>query len=303
MCLDNEEELTQENMEKYFWSLMDERTELCHEAQKIRAERLSKTKAEVAPILWCDGALARLNEDDTLNKLIHGGYCTSSLGYAALYECVKVITGESHTQPNGKEFGLKVMQYLNDKCNKWKAEEDIDYSVYGTPIESTTYKFAQHLKDRFGIIDGITDRDFVTNSYHIFVGEDIDAFSKLSEESEFQKLSPGGAISYCETSNLQNNIPAVLQVIKFIYDNIMYAELNTKSDYCQVCGYDGEIVIKTDEYGMHYFECPNCGNTNEDKMNIARRVCGYISTNGFNQGRLDDIANRVVHIDDKEADL
>lgn len=282
-----------------FWKLMDERTELCHEAQKIRAKRLSKTKAEVAPILWCDGALARLDPDETLEKLIHGGYCTSSLGYAGLYECVKYMTGESHTQPNGKKFGIKVMQFLNDQCSKWKADEDIDYSLYGAPIEATTYKFSKCLKKRFGVIEDITDRDFVTNSYHVFVGEEIDAFDKLAKEAEFQVLSPGGAISYIETSDMQNNIQAVLEVIKFIYDNIMYAELNCKSDYCQVCGYDGEIVIKTDDNGKHYFECPHCGNTNEDKMNIARRVCGYISTNGFNQGRLDDIANRVTHLDDK----
>ena len=257
-----------------FWQLMDERTELCHTAQKIRAERLSNTKAEVAPILWCDGALARLNPDETLDKLIHGGYCTSSLGYAGLYECVKVMTGESHTQPNGKKFGLEVMQYLNDQCAKWKAEEDIDYSLYGSPIESTTYKFAQALQKRFGVIEGITDRDFVTNSYHIPVFEEINAFEKLAKESEFQKLSPGGAISYVETPNLQDNIPAVEEVMKFIYNNIMYAELNTKSDYCQVCGYDGEILIETDDDGMHYLKCPKCGNTDEDKMNVTRRVCG-----------------------------
>lgn len=264
----------QEEKEKIFWHLLEERTELCHKAQRIRAERLSKTKAEVAPILWCDGALARLNPEETLEPLIHNGYCTSSLGYAGLYECVKSITGESHTHPRGKEFGLKVMQFLNDQCAKWKAEEDIDYSVYGTPIESTTYKFAQNLQRRFGEIEGITDRDYITNSYHVPVFEEIDAFSKLEKESEFQKLSPGGAISYIETPNLQNNIEAVEEVMKFIYNHIMYAELNTKSDYCQACGYDGEILIKENEEGKHYFECPNCGNTNEDKMNIARRVCG-----------------------------
>jgi ribonucleoside-triphosphate reductase len=287
--------------EDIFWELMDERTELCHTVQKIRAERLSNTKAEVAPILWCDGALARLKPEDTLDPLIHNGYCTSSLGYAGLYECVKVMTGESHTQPNGKKFGLRVMQFLNDQCNKWKEEENIDYSVYGSPIESTTYKFAQCLQDRFGRIKGITDREYVTNSYHIPVFEEINAFDKLAKESEFQKLSPGGAISYIETPNLQDNILAVEQVIEFIYDNIMYAELNTKSDYCQICGYDGEIVIKEDVDGKHYFECPQCGNKDEDRMNIARRVCGYISTNGFNEGRLQDIANRVLHLDDKEV--
>lgn len=257
-----------------FWKLLDERTELCHKVQRIRAERLSKTKAEVAPVLWCDGALARLDPEETLEPLIHNGYCTSSLGYAGLYECVKVMTGESHTQENGKKFGLEVMQFLNDQCAKWKEAEDIDYSLYGSPIESTTYKFAQCLQKRFGNVEGITDRDYITNSYHIPVFEEIDAFSKLAKEAEFQKLSPGGAISYVETPNLQDNIPAVEAVMKFIYDNIMYAELNCKSDYCQVCGYDGEIVIKEDDQHKHYFECPHCGNTNEDTMNIARRVCG-----------------------------
>lgn len=290
----------QKEKEEFFWPILEERVELCHKVQKIRAERLSNTKAEVAPILWCDGALARLQPEEYLYPLIHNGYCTSSLGYAGLYECVKVITGESHTQPKGKEFGLRVMQFLNDKCSQWKAEENIDYSVYGTPIESTTYKFAQKLQDRFGIVEGITDRDYITNSYHIPVFEEINAFEKLAKESEFQKLSPGGAISYIETTNLQDNIPAVEEVMKFIYNNIMYAELNTKSDYCQICGYDGEIIIKEDDNNKHYFECPNCGNTNEEKMNIARRVCGYISTNGFNEGRLEEIAERVVHLDDKE---
>ena len=286
--------------EELFWKLMEERTELCHKAQRIRAERLSRTKAEVAPILWCDGALARLNPEDTLEPLIHNGYCTSSLGYAGLYECVKVMTGESHTQPVGKEFGLRVMQYLNDQCAKWKEAENIDYSLYGTPIESTTYKFAQSLQKRFGIVEGITDRNYITNSYHVPVFEEINAFDKLAKEAEFQKLSPGGAISYVETPNLQDNIPAVEEVMKFIYNNIMYAELNCKSDYCQVCGYDGEIVIKVNDEGKHYLQCPQCGNVDESKMNVARRVCGYISTNGFNEGRLDEIANRVIHLDDKE---
>lgn len=286
--------------EELFWKLMDERTELCHKAQRIRAERLSRTKAEVAPILWCDGALARLNPEDTLEPLIHNGYCTSSLGYAGLYECVKVMTDESHTQPSGKEFGLKVMQYLNDQCTKWREAENIDYSLYGTPIESTTYKFAQSLQKRFGLVEGITDRNYITNSYHVPVFEEINAFDKLAKEAEFQRLSPGGAISYVETPNLQDNIPAVEEVMKFIYDNIMYAELNCKSDYCQVCGYDGEIVIKVNDEGKHYLQCPQCGNTDESKMNVARRVCGYISTNGFNEGRLDEIANRVIHLDDKE---
>lgn len=257
-----------------FWELLDERTELCHEVQRIRAERLSKTKAEVAPILWCDGALARLNPEEMLEPLIHNGYCTSSLGYAGLFECVKVMTGESHTQEKGKIFGLEVMQFLNNQCAKWKETENIDYSLYGSPIESTTYKFAQCLQKRFGKIKGITDREYITNSYHIPVFEEITAFDKLEKEAEFQKLSPGGAISYIETCNLQNNIPAVETVMQFIYEHIMYAELNTKSDYCQVCGYDGEIEIKMNDDGKHYFECPNCGNTDEDKMNIARRVCG-----------------------------
>lgn len=293
----------QEAMECWFWPILNEYTELCHKAQRIRAERLSGTKAEVAPILWCDGALARLNPEDTLYNLIHNGYCTSSLGYAGLYECVKVITGESHTSQKGKEFGLRVMQYLNDKCAKWKEEENIDYSLYGTPIESTTYKFAQSLQKKYGVVPGITDRDYITNSYHVPVFEEINAFDKLAKEAEFQVLSPGGAISYIETPNLQNNIPAILAVMNFIYEHIMYAELNTKSDYCQVCGYDGEILIKEENPHKHYFECPNCGNTNEEKMNIARRVCGYIGTNGYNEGRLQDIANRICHLDDKEFNV
>ena len=301
MCIDNGEEPTQENMEKYFWPLMDERTELCHTAQRIRAERLSNTKAEVAPILWCDGALARLNPDETLDKLIHGGYCTSSLGYAGLYEAVKTITSKSHTEPGGYSFGIAVMQFLNDQCAKWKAAEDIDYSVYGTPIESTTYTFAKGLRKRFGVVEGITDRDHVTNSYHVPVFEKIDAFDKLAIEADFQKLSPGGAISYVETCNLQDNIPAVEEVMKFIYYHIMYAELNTKSDYCQVCGYDGEIELKYDGE-KHYYECPNCGNKDTSKMNIARRVCGYISTTVPNEGRLDEFANRYVHLDDHDIE-
>lgn len=295
------QDYNQKKLEEKFWPVLDKYTELCHKAQRIRAERLSNTKAEVAPILWCDGALARLNPEDTLYDLIHNGYCTSSLGYAGLYECVKVITGESHTSPRGKEFGLRVMQFLNDKCAEWKVDENIDYSLYGTPIESTTYKFAQGLQKKFGVVPGITDRDYITNSYHVPVFEEINAFDKLAKEAEFQVLSPGGAISYIETPNLQNNIPAVLGVMNFIYDHIMYAELNTKSDYCQECGYDGEILIKEENPHSHYFECPNCGNRDEGKMNIARRVCGYISTNGFNEGRLQDIANRICHLDDKEV--
>ena len=281
-----------------FWELMEERTELCHKVQKIRADRLCKTKAEVAPILWCDGAFARLSSDDYLEPLIHGGFCTSSLGFCALYECVKYMTGCSHTQQIGYDFGIQVMEFLNKKTEQWKQEENIDYSLYGSPIESGTYKFASCLQKRFGEIEGITDRDYVTNSYHVPVFEKIDIFSKFIIESEFQKLSPGGAISYGETSNLQNNIPAVLEVIKFIYNHIMYAELNTKSDYCQKCGYNGEIVIKEQDKHHHYFECPNCGNMDEDSMNIARRVCGYISTNGMNEGRMQDVFNRFVHIDD-----
>lgn len=289
-----------------FWSLLDERLELCHKVQRIRAERLSKTKAEVAPILWCDGSLARLQPEDTLDRLIHGGYATSSLGYAGLYEAVKILTGHSHTDNGiGHDVGIQIMKRLNDKCNEWKAAEDIDYSVYGTPIESTTWTFMKGIHKRFGYgyYPGITDREYITNSYHVPVFEKINPFSKLAIESEFQKLSPGGAISYIETSNLQGNIPAVLEVIKFIYDNIMYAELNTKSDYCQVCGYDGEVLLKYDEKNhKHYYECPNCGNKDTSKMNIARRVCGYISTTVPNEGRLDEIAHRYVHLDDHRVD-
>lgn len=250
---------------------MEERTELCHTALKCRHERLSHATSDVAPILWQDGALARLEKGESIHKLLHGGFSTISLGFAGLYECVKYMTGHSHTDNGeGFEFGIKVMQFLNDKCNQWKAEEDIDYSVYGSPIESTTYKFAKCLKKRFGEIEDVTNHDYITNSYHVNVREHIDAFTKLSLESKFQRLSPGGAISYVETSNLQDNIPAVLTVIKFIYDNIMYAELNTKSDYCQVCGYDGEILI---DDNMEWY-CPNCGNRDQNKMNVARRTCG-----------------------------
>lgn len=283
------------NIEK-FWALMEYYTELCHQAQKIRAKRLCSTKAEVAPILWCDGALARLDPKDTLEQLITSGYCSSSLGYAGLYECTKRMIGESHTSANGEKFALEIMNYLNAQCNKWKAAENIAYSVYGTPIESTTYKFAKSLRN-WGY-----KKDYVTNSYHVHVTEKISPFDKLLFESKFQKLSPGGAISYCETSDLTHNIPAVLEIINFIYDNIMYAELNTKSDYCQICGYDKEILIKEDENGNHYYECPNCGNKNTDKMNIARRVCGYISTTVPNEGRLEEIAERYVHLDDHEVE-
>lgn len=283
--------------ENLFWKIFEERLELCHKALQCRHERLSKATSDVAPILWQHGALARLEKGESLEKLLHDGYSTISLGYAGLYECVKYMTGHSHTDNGkGKEFGLKVMQKLNDKCKEWKEAENIDYSVYGTPIESTTYKFAKCLKNRFGEIEGITDRDYITNSYHVPVFEEIDAFTKLKLESEFQQLSPGGAISYIETPNLQNNIEAVLQVIKFIYDNIMYAELNTKSDYCQVCGYDGEILI---DDNMEWY-CPNCGNRDHDKMNVARRTCGYIGSNFWNKGRTQEIKDRVLHLDNKD---
>lgn len=283
-----------------FWQIFDERTELCHKALRIRHERLEGTVSDVAPILWQHGALARLKSGETIDKLLHGGYSTLSLGYAGLYECVKYMTGQSHSdQDEGEKFGLQVMQALNDKCKKWKEQEDIDYSLYGSPIESTTYKFAKSLKNRFGVIEGITDRDYITNSYHVPVFEKIDPFKKLGIESKFQKLSPGGAISYVECADLTNNIGAVLQVIKFIYDNIMYAELNTKSDYCQVCGYGGEIKI-IDEDNKLIWECPNCGNKDQNKMNVARRTCGYIGSHFWNQGRTAEIKERYVHLDDHE---
>ena len=281
-----------------FWKIFDERLELCHRALQIRHKRLSKVTSDVAPILWQYGALARLGKGESIHDLLHGGYSTLSLGYAGLYECVKYMTGKSHTDGGkGKEFGLEVMKHMVDKCSEWKAEENIDYSVYGTPIESTTYKFAKCLRDRFGVIKGITDRNYITNSYHVPVFEEIDAFSKLQLESEFQKLSPGGAISYVETANLTNNLDAVMEVIKYIYNNIMYAELNTKSDYCQACGYNGEILL--DEKLEWY--CPNCGNRDHDKLNVARRTCGYIGTNFWNKGRTQEIKERVVHLDNKEA--
>ena len=284
------------DMEK-FWKLFDERLELCHKALKIRHERLSKATSDVAPILWQHGALARLKKGESIHPLLHGGYSTLSLGYAGLYECVKYMTGHSHTDNGvGKEFGLKVMQKLNDKCKEWKEQEDIDYSVYGTPIESTTYKFSKCLRKRFGKIKGITDRDYITNSYHVPVFEEIDAFSKLKLESEFQQLSPGGAISYVETPNLQDNLEVVLQIIKFIYNNIMYAELNTKSDDCQKCGYDGEILI---DDNLEWY-CPNCGNRDHDTLNVARRTCGYIGSNFWNKGRTQEIKERVLHIDNKD---
>ena len=282
-----------------FWELFEERTELCHKALRIRHERLKGTLSDVAPILWQYGALARLKKGETIDSLLYDGYSTISLGYAGLYECVKYMTGESHSSGKGKEFGLQVMQRLNDKCTQWKTAERIDYSLYGTPIESGTYKFAKKLQKRFGIIEGITDRDYITNSYHIPVFESIDPFTKLAIESEFQTLSPGGAISYIECADMQHNIPAVIEVIRFIYYNIMYAELNTKSDYCQVCGYDGEIKI-IDKDNTLIWECPNCGNRDTSKLNVARRTCGYIGTNFWNQGRTQEIKERVVHLDNHE---
>ena len=281
-----------------FWKIFDERLELCHKALQIRHKRLGNVTSDVAPILWQDGALARLKPGESIHELLHHGYSTISLGYAGLYECVKYMTGHSHTDNGeGKEFGLAVMQHLNDACKKWKAEEDIDYSVYGTPIESTTYKFAKCLKERFGTVEGITDRKYITNSYHVPVFEEIDAFTKLKLESEFQKLSPGGAISYIETPNLQNNTDVIIDVIKFIYDNIMYAELNTKSDYCQQCGYTGEILV---DENLEWY-CPNCGNRDHALLNVARRTCGYIGTNFWNKGRTQEIKERVLHIDNKVA--
>ena len=281
-----------------FWKIFDERLDLCHKALQIRHKRLSNVTSDVAPILWQHGALARLDKGESIHELLHHGYSTISLGYAGLYECVKFMTGNSHTDNgDGKDFALAVMQHLNDKCTEWKKEEDIDYSVYGTPIESTTYKFAKCLRERFGTIKGITDKNYITNSYHVPVFEEIDAFSKLKLESEFQKLSPGGAISYVETPNLQGNIEAVVEVIKFIYDNIMYAELNTKSDYCQKCGYDGEIMLDED---LEWY-CPNCGNRDHNTLNVARRTCGYIGTNFWNKGRTQEIKERVLHLDNKVA--
>lgn len=281
-----------------FWQIFDERLELCHEALKARYERLEGTVSDVAPILWQDGAFARLKKGEKIDKLLHNGYSTLSLGYAGLYECVKYMTEHSHTDgADGEKFAIEVMQALNDKCTQWKKEESIDYSLYGSPIESTTYKFAKCLKKRFGIIEGITDRDYITNSYHVPVFEKIDPFEKLTIESKFQKLSPGGAISYIETADMTHNTSAILEVMKFIYDNIMYAELNTKSDYCQVCGYDGEIKI-IDKDNKLSWECPNCGNTDQTKMNVARRTCGYIGQNFWNQGRTEEIAERYVHLDD-----
>ena len=279
-----------------FWKIFDERLDLCHRALICRHNRLMGTLSDAAPILWQHGALARLKKGEKIDKLLFDGYSTISLGYAGLYECTKYMTGKSHTDKEGKPFALKVMQYMNDACTKWKNEENIDYSIYGTPLESTTYKFAKCLQKRFGVIKGVTDKNYITNSYHVHVTEKIDAFTKLRLESGFQALSPGGAISYVEVPNMQDNIPAVLQVMKFIYENIMYAELNTKSDYCQVCGYDGEIRIVENEDGKLIWRCPNCGNEDQDKMNVARRTCGYIGTQFWNQGRTQEIKERVLHL-------
>lgn len=279
-----------------FWHILEDRLELCYKALMCRHRRLEGTPSDVAPILWQHGALARLEKGETIDKLLHNGYSTISLGYAGLYECTKAMTGKSHREPGGKEFALNVMKTLNEACKNWKEKENVDFSIYGTPLESTTYKFAKCLQKRFGVIEGITDHNYITNSYHVNVREEIDAFTKLKFESEFQALSPGGAISYVEVPNMSNNIEAVLAVIGFIYDNIMYAELNTKSDYCQVCGYDGEIRIVKDDSGKLVWECPNCGNRDQDKMNVARRTCGYIGTNYWNQGRTQEIADRVLHL-------
>ena len=282
--------------EEKFWEIFDQRLELCYRALMCRHNRLKGTLSDAAPILWQYGALARLKKGETIDKLLYGGYSTISLGYAGLYECVKYMTGKSHTDAEAKPFALRVMQYMNDKCKGWKAKENIDFSLYGTPLESTTYKFAKCLQKRFGVIQGVTDKSYITNSYHVHVSEKIDAFTKLKFESEFQQLSPGGAISYVEVPNMQNNIEAVLALMKYIYENIMYAELNTKSDYCQVCGYDGEIQIVTDDDGKLVWECPNCHNRDQSKMNVARRTCGYIGTQYWNQGRTQEIKERVLHL-------
>ena len=283
-----------QDMDK-FWKIFDERLELCHRALLCRHERLMGTLSDAAPILWQYGALARLKKGETIDKLLVGGYSTISLGYAGLYECVKYMTGHSHTEKEGTPFAMAVMQRMNDKCAEWKAESDIDFSLYGTPLESTTYKFAKCLQRRFGIIPGVTDKGYITNSYHVHVSEEIDAFDKLKFEGMFQQLSPGGAISYVEVPNMQDNLKAVIRVMQYIYDNIMYAELNTKSDYCQVCGYDGEIRIVEDD-GKLVWECPNCGNRDQEKMNVARRTCGYIGTQFWNQGRTEEIRDRVLHL-------
>ena len=281
--------------EKKFWEIFDERLELCHEALMCRHNRLKGTLSDAAPILWQYGALARLPKGEPIDKLLYGGYSTISLGYAGLYECVKYMTGHSHTEAEGTPFALEVMQHMNDKCTEWKEASNIDFSLYGTPLESTTYKFAKCLQRRFGIIEGITDKGYITNSYHVHVSEEIDAFDKLKFESQFQRLSPGGAISYVEVPNMQDNLKAVIRVMQYIYDNIMYAELNTKSDYCQVCGFDGEIKIVEDD-GKLVWECPHCGNRDQEKLNVARRTCGYIGTQFWNQGRTEEIRDRVLHL-------
>lgn len=296
-ALKNFEDDSSKTVKDWFWEIFDERLELCHKALQIRHQRLEGTLSDVSPIHWQFGGLARLKKGEPIDKLLHGGYSTISLGYAGLYECVKAITGKSHTDDEAKPFALAIMQKMNDKTAEWKAAENVAYSLYGTPIESTTYKFAKCLQKRFGVIPGITDHDYITNSYHVNVREQIDPFTKLKFESEFQVLSPGGAISYIETSNLDRNIDAVLEVIQYIYDNIIYAELNTKSDYCQCCGYDGEIkIVKDPETNKWIWKCPNCGNTDQRKMNVARRTCGYIGANFFNQGRTEEIKDRVVHL-------
>ncbi len=279
-----------------FWEIMDERLELCYRALMCRHERLKGTLSDVAPILWQNGALSRLKKGEPIDKLLYNGYSTISLGYAGLYECVYYMTGKSHTDPEAMPFALEVMQRMNDACKAWKEKENIDFSIYGTPLESTTYKFAKCLQKRFGIVEGVTDRNYITNSYHVHVTEQINAFDKLTIEAKFQALSPGGAISYVEVPDMQNNIPAVMALLNHIYENIMYAELNTKSDYCQICGFDGEIQIIEDEHGKLVWECPNCGNRDQDKMNVARRTCGYIGTQFWNQGRTQEIKDRVLHL-------
>jgi ribonucleoside-triphosphate reductase len=279
-----------------FWKIFESRLDLCHRALRCRHERLLGTKSDVAPILWQYGALARLKKGEVIDKLLYGGYSTISLGFAGLWETVYYMTGKKLTDPEGEAFGIKVMEFLNEHTSKWKKAENIDYSLYGTPLESTTYKFSKALQRRFGIIKGVTDKNYITNSYHVHVTEKIDAFSKLALESKFQKLSPGGAVSYVEVPNMQNNIPAVIAVMQFMYDNIMYAELNTKSDYCQVCGYDGEIKIITDKNGKLVWRCPNCGNEDQSKLNVARRTCGYIGSQFWNQGRTQEIKDRVLHL-------
>ena len=288
--------LTSGKDQEKFWNIFNERLELCHKALMCRHNRLKGTLSDAAPILWQYGALARLQKGEPIDRLLYGGYSTISLGYAGLYECVKYMTGHSHTDAEATPFALQVMQHMNNACAKWKKEHNIDFSLYGTPLESTTYKFAKCLQQRFGKIPGITDKSYITNSYHVHVSEPIDAFTKLSFEAQFQRLSPGGAISYVEVPNMQSNIDAVLEVMQFIYDNIMYAELNTKSDYCQVCGYDGEIEIQEDPDGKLVWTCPQCGNRDQSKMNVARRTCGYIGTQYWNQGRTQEIRDRVLHL-------